>query len=141
MATEIRQFTASIPAGTLAAAPLVVPMRFPARRVDGVEIIVPPGSSGLVGFALLNGTTQVIPYQSDSWIITAAEKIEWPIEGFVTSGDWSLRGYNTGTQAHSVYVRFLCSPIGTQAPVSYLLREADLSGTVDTTTGVDQAAP
>jgi hypothetical protein len=111
MATEVRQFTATIPAGTAAATPVTVPMRFPARQVTGVEIIVPPGPSGLVGFALLNGTTRVIPYQSDLWIITAAEKIEWPLEGFAQTGDWSLIGYNTGTQDHAVYVRFLCVPV------------------------------
>lgn len=115
MAAEIRQFTAVIPAGTPQAAPVRVPMTFPPRIVRQVEIRVPPGPSGLVGFALQNSGLTVIPYASDAFIVTAADAINWPLDGYITSGDWQLLGYNTGANDHAVYVRFLLDLIGSTA--------------------------
>lgn len=109
MSREIRQYTAVIPANTPIAAPVFTDMSFPPRQVDTVEIIVPPGPSGLIGFAIQNSGVTVIPYGSDQWIITANEKIAWPLDGYINSGSWGLLGYNTGSQAHAVYVRFLLS--------------------------------
>lgn len=116
MAVEIRQYTALVPAGTPATAPQSFDMSFPPRVVDAIELIVPPGPSGLVGFAVLNSGVRVIPYLSDQWIITASEQIRWPLDGYITSGAWSLLAYNTGTQDHSIFVRFLLSL--TQAPAA-----------------------
>jgi hypothetical protein len=108
MAHEIRQFTATIPAGTLASAPFRQSMTMPPRYVDRLEIIVPPGGAGLIGFALTNSGVTVIPYDSDLWVITSDEKIVWDLEGANDSGSWGLAGYNTGSVDHAVYVRFLC---------------------------------
>lgn len=109
MAREIRAFTLAIPPGTTANSPLVMDTPMPERRVDELQIIVPPGPSGLVGFAVLYAGVRVIPYLSDQWIITAGESINWPLEDQPTSGDWSVAGYNTGSQTHSIYFRFLLS--------------------------------
>ncbi len=116
MAREIRQFTAVIPAGTLQSAPFRKDMSFPPRQVDTVEIRVPPGPSGLVGFALQNSGLTVIPYNSDEFIVTAADSITWALDGQITSGSWQLLGYNTGTNDHAVYVRFLLSLTGAKTP-------------------------
>lgn len=107
MADEIRQYTATIPANTPSTAPVTTAMTMPPREVIRVEIIVPPGVSGLVGFALQMSGVTVIPYQSDKWIVTADEKIVWDLQGYPDSGDWQLIGYNTGTLDHSIMVRFL----------------------------------
>jgi len=109
MAREIWSFTLTIPPTTPSTNPVVLPTKLPQRRVDELQIIVPPGPSGLVGFAVLVGGVRVIPYLSDLWIITAGESINWPLEDQPTSGDWSVAGYNTGTVAHSIYFRFLVS--------------------------------
>lgn len=109
MASEIRQYSAAIPAGTTPAGALSTDMSFPARVVDTVEIVVPPGPNGVVGFALLNSGVTVIPYDSDDWIISNNEVIQWPLNGYITSGSWQLRAYNTGTNDHAIYVRFLLS--------------------------------
>ena len=109
MSNEIRSYTLTIPAGTPSTAPVLLDVSFPPRNVDGVQVIVPPGSSGLVGWAILNSNLRVIPYQSDPWIITAGESITWPLSRQITSGSWQVAGYNTGTQPHSVYFRFLLS--------------------------------
>lgn len=109
MAREIRSFTLTIPAGTPQSAPVSVPMQLGARRVDQLEIIVPPGGGGLMGFAVFYSGVRIIPYLSDQWIVTAGETINWPLEDQPTNGDWQAVGYNTGANAHSVYFRFLLS--------------------------------
>lgn len=136
MAQEIRQFTAVIPAGTAKTAPVRVDMSFPPRQVDTVEIRVPPGPSGLVGFALQNSGVTIIPYQSDAFIVTAADYISWPLHGFVTSGSWQLLGYNTGTSDHAIYVRFLLSlPWSTPPGAPALIDSTDLSSPVTASGG------
>lgn len=117
MADEVRQFTISVPAGTLATAPATFLMTMPPREVEALQIIVPPGPSGLVGFAVLVGGVQVIPYLSDPWIITAGENITWPLDRMPNSGSWAVRAYNTGTTAHSVYFRWLLRYVSSAARV------------------------
>lgn len=107
MADEIRQFTATIPAGTVQALPFTKKMPMPWRIVDRLEITVPPGGSGLVGFYIAVAGVRIIPYDSDPYIVTADERMIWDLYNYPDSGDWSLGGYNTGTIDHSVFVRFL----------------------------------
>lgn len=107
MAQEIRQYSASIPAGTQPTAPATFHFRMPWRIARQVEIVVPPGGSGMVGFNLGFGGVPIIPYGSDLFIVTADEKMVWPLDRYPDSGDWTLTGYNTGTLDHSIYVRFL----------------------------------
>jgi hypothetical protein len=127
MAAEIRQFTVLVPANTLASAPISQPTRFPARVVEAVEIVVPPGPNGNVGFRLENSGIPVIPYDSDAWVITNDEKIVWPLSGYITSGSWGVRAYNTGTQDHVIYLRFLLNipPSNTPAIGTVALISAD----------------
>lgn len=107
MADEIRQYTVLVPAGTPAAAPVTVAMPMPPRDVEAIQVVVPPGPNGLVGFAILMSGVPVIPYGSDQWIITAGENITWPVEHYPDSGAWAVRAYNTGTSDHSLYFRWL----------------------------------
>jgi hypothetical protein len=122
MADEIRQYTVSVPAGTTADAPLTVPMVMPPRIVDALQIVVPPGPSGLVGFAVLVGGVRIIPYGSDLWIITAGENITWPLDHYPDAGSWSVQAYNTGVNDHSIYFRWLVryissAPVGAAPPM------------------------
>lgn len=117
MAIEIRQYTATIPAGTTAAAPYTKDMSFPPREVESITVVVPPGSSGNVGFALASKGQRIIPADSDLWIITAGEIINWPLTDQHNSGSWQLIGYNTGTVGHLVFVRFACGIASRAVPV------------------------
>ena len=130
MTAEIRQFTATIPAGTAQASPVRVSLAMPPREVQGVEIRVPPGPSGVVGFALQNSGVTVIPYDSDPFIVTSGDAINWPLQNYITSGSWQLLGYNTGVFDHSVYVRFLLdlvAPAAGPAPGAALAQLDGLS--------------
>lgn len=127
MANEIRQYTLTVPAATPSTAPVTLNCSFPPRRVDALQIVVPPGPAGLVGWRVLCSGVPIIPYASDAWIVTAGEVINWPLIGQPDSGSWQVQGYNAGTVAHSVYVRFLLSlvPAG-GGPGPNLIYEPDL---------------
>lgn len=128
MSDEIRAFTLTVPAGTPSTAPTVLDVSFPPRIVDAVQVIVPPGPSGFVGWCIMNSRVRVIPYASDPWIITAGESITWPLTRQITSGSWQVAGYNTGVNDHSVYFRFLLSLVpGVRQQESSMLDETQIS--------------
>lgn len=141
MADEIRQFTSLVPAGTPANAPATFSMAIPPRDVVRMDITVPPGVSGLVGFAIFVGGVQVIPYQSDTWIVTADEKMVWDLANYPDAGSWSLVAYNTGTNDHAVTVRMHCNVKGRgQRTPATFIDAAALEPTPYTTTP-DGTAP
>lgn len=129
MADEIRQNTVTVPAGTTAAAPLTVPMAMPPRRVEALQVVVPPGQNGVVGWAVLVGGVRVIPYSSDLWIITSGENITWPLENYPDAGSWSVQAYNTGTVDHALYFRWLVKYVQAELPGRgpLLLDESDIN--------------
>lgn len=132
MAREIRQFSPLIPAGTVQASPVRIDMSFPPRQVERIEIRVPPGPAGLMGFALQNSGTTIIPYGSDAFIVAADDAMEWDLADYVDSGSWQLLGFNTDTNDHHVYVRFLLNLPGDHAASSgvVFIPEPSLAGTV-----------
>lgn len=109
--TEIRQYTLTLPAGTQPVNPVLLDMAMPARDVSRIQVVVPPGCNGVVGWRILNSGLRVIPYAGDEWVITSGETIDWPVFGQITSGAWGAAGFNLGINDHSVYIRMI-----TQAP-------------------------
>lgn len=132
MATEIRRFTATIPAGTPQSAPVSVDMSFPARVVEQIDIRIPPGPMGEVGFALGAAGVRVIPLNAGAWIVGNDEVIEWPLTGLWDSGSWTFTAYNTGRYTHTLEVRFRVSPPGSAVTTSQPLTGLDSSQVVDT---------
>jgi len=127
VASEVYTFQATIPAGTAQATPFRQSLTIPVRKVDTLEIVVPPGPSGQMGFAITMGGVNVLPLQSGQYIVTDDQKITWPIENLPTSGAWQLTGYNTDVWPHTVYLWFLVDQVsmpGTQP----LLTSVSLSG-------------
>lgn len=120
MAQEIREFAVTIPAGTAKATPLVTNISFPERLVTAVSYRVPPGPSGLMGWALTSAGTPVIPIQQKTYIVTDNQSDTWDLEGYLDSGNWQVTGYNTGIYPHTVYLTFQLDLPGTvpsqQAP-------------------------
>ena len=106
MADEVRLFIATIPAGTTQAAPAVVPLTMPARRVDRIDWRVPAGSQGMMGWALTMGGVQVLPTAGTPWVTGEGISGTWTVEGLPDSGAWQLTGYNTGLFPHAVYLDF-----------------------------------
>lgn len=124
MAREIRRFPVTIPANTAKTANFTSDLSFPDRAVEEIEIRVPPGPRGEVGFALGAAGQQIIPFQAGQFIVTDDETIHWPLEDQHDSGSWTFFGYNTGQFPHTIEVRFLLkvatSTGQAQAPVAPL---------------------
>jgi hypothetical protein len=112
MAREIRRKFATIATGSTPAAPQKVDLSFPARVVREVQVRVPPGPRGEVGWALGAAGVPVIPVEAGAYIVTNDEVIRWPLEGLWDSGSWTLFAYNTGRYAHVLEVRFLVDLAG-----------------------------
>lgn len=106
MAQEVREFAVTIPPGTSKANPLVTSVSFPERVVTAVSYRVPPGPSGLMGWALTSAGTPVIPIQPNTYIVTDNQAVTWDLEGYLDSGNWAVTGYNTGLYPHTVYLTF-----------------------------------
>jgi hypothetical protein len=96
-----------VPAGTMKSAPLVTDISFPERLVLAVSWRVPPGPSGLLGWALTSAGTPVIPIQPQTYVITDNQADTWDLEGYLDSGNWQVTAYNTGIYPHTVYLTFL----------------------------------
>lgn len=106
----VYSFDVTVPAGTPASARWSQAINFPSADVSQIEIRVPPGPRGCLGFALGSSGTPVIPYNADQWIVTDDERIVWGVTDQFDSGAWEVFAYNTGTLPHTIYVRFLCDP-------------------------------
>ena len=114
MAREVQRFPVTIPAGTLKSAPVQINLAMPARIVEEVEIVVPPGPRGEVGFQLGTSGSQIIPITPGQFVVTDDEVIHWPLEGQIDSGAWQMIAYNTGAFNHTLEVRFLCQLVPSQ---------------------------
>lgn len=105
---EIHVFACTVPAGTTQNNPAVFPATMPMMVVEWVEVIVPPGPRGAVGFWIGSHGQPIIPATvgSPTWIVTDDEKSHWDLTGQMDSGDWQVQAYNTGIDAHTITVRF-----------------------------------
>lgn len=106
MTAEVRAFTATIPAGAPAAAPVTVDISFPPRVVRRIDWRVPNGPMGVFGWRLTMGGVQVLPTAGASWILANDESATWAPTRAPDSGAWQVTGYNTGRYPHAVYLTF-----------------------------------
>lgn len=134
MAVEVRSFAVTLPAGTAQAAPATTALTMPPRTVESVELVIPDGCAGLVGFRLTMAGTPVIPTNLGAWLVSNGEVIRWPLEGYPDSGAWQLQGYNTDLFDHTIYARFLLGLVTATNPAASptFVPVADLTPTVIT---------
>lgn len=111
-ATQIFSYAVTIPAQTLASAPLTTDVSFPPASVVSIRWRVPPGPSGSMSFAITSDGASVIPTQDGSFITADNESAQWDIAGYQDSGSWQVTGYNTDSFDHTVYLDFLTVPPG-----------------------------
>jgi len=120
MAVEIRAFDVTVPVGTAIATPLVANLTLPTRIVRQIDIRIPPGPRGEVGFAIGAAGVRVLPINPNAWIVGDNETIVWPLERQIESGAWQVQMYNTGAYAHTLEFRFqldtVTGPNGEAAP-------------------------
>lgn len=116
MAERVELFAPTVTAGTAIATPATSTLSMAEGVLRRLEVTVPPGPSGLVGFRLLHSGQVVIPYRGNGWIITDDERIQWDLDGYPTGDKWALQAYNTGIYDHTLYLRFLVDEVPAPLP-------------------------
>jgi hypothetical protein len=118
MAHRIEPFEVVVPGGTDVASFQQTPLVFSDGRVDRLEIRIPPGPSGLVGFRVAHSGQSVIPYTGDRWFITDNDKLDWDLDNYPTGGAWELWAYNLDVYDHAIYLWFhITETIAASPPV------------------------
>lgn len=106
MADRIEVLSATVPAGNGSSARSFIGLPFQNGIVSRLEIRVPPGPSGLVGFQIWHSQQRIIPYGSDTFIVANDETLTFDLTGFPQGRFWTLCAYNTDAYDHSVELRF-----------------------------------
>lgn len=120
-------FQVTIPAGTPQAVPLVTATTFEPNVVERIEWLFPRGCNGLVGIRIGARGVSVLPPNASNWYrhngaIHGIDLIDMPV-----TGDWSVIGYNTGANPHTIDVTFRVHRIERLPPLFTLVTDADLS--------------
>ncbi len=114
MADRIEWFSVIVPAGTPKAASITYPMKFFQGTVIEVDIKIPPGPAGNVGFYIAAGGSQYIPRTVGSFVIPDGDYLVWPMANAINSGSWALVAYNTDAWPHLIQVSFQVNEISFQ---------------------------
>ena len=111
MATQVRQLTATIPANTPMTALVTIPISLDYVDIESIDLEVPPGPSGLMGFYIARSGQQWIPFESGEFLVWDDRFDSWYLSEQPTGSGWQIVGYNTDVYDHSVVVRFHTNPI------------------------------
>lgn len=106
MADQVQQFACTIPVGTPISAPVVFNFNLGTFTVDEIDVKVPDGCNGAVGFRIAAAGTQLIPFNVGAWAVFSGDYLTYPLTGQHNSGAWQLQGYNLGGFAHTLQVTF-----------------------------------
>lgn len=123
MANRIEPFEVTIPAGTAKASFQRTDLPMNEGRVDLIQVRIPPGPSGNVGFRIAHSGQSVIPYTDERWFVTDDDKLDWATERYPQGDAWQLWAYNTDIYDHTVYVWMhvtdaIGSPVVTVTPLT-----------------------
>lgn len=106
MAQRVIPLTCVVPANTPANTPVSFPLSFPAADIERIDVRIPPGPNGLVGFSINNGGGNFIPEGDGNWIIGNDDYIQWPLSDAPNNGNWEIVAYNTDVLSHTLYLYF-----------------------------------
>lgn len=106
MAQRVIPLTCTVPKQTSVAQPVSFPLAFPSAEVERIDVRVPPGFLGLVGFSINNGGGNFIPEGNGNWIIADDQFMQWPLSDAPNNGNWTIQAYNLDYVSHSFYVYF-----------------------------------
>jgi hypothetical protein len=85
--------------------------------LEVLELEVPPGPSGLMGFYVANNGVQWVPQPAGTYLLWNDARASWPLYGQPNGAGWAIVGYNTGAYPHTVTARAHVSPTELPAPV------------------------
>lgn len=107
MAERVIPLTCVIPANTPVSSPQLFPLQFAPADVERIDVRIPPGPAGTVGFAIQYGGGNFIPEGDGTWIIGNNDYITWPLQNAPNGGNWTIAAYNTDSISHTLYFHFL----------------------------------
>lgn len=110
MAERVLQHTATIPAGTARNAPVTVALPFDNWEVESVDLEVPPGPAGCMGFYLANNGQWWVPRSPGEFLVWDDRCESFYATGWPVAGGWQIVGFNLGDYDHTVVVRFAVNP-------------------------------
>lgn len=111
MAERVLQHITVIPAGTPVATPHVEELGFSDWEVEQIDLIVPSGPSGTMGFYLANNELPWVPRALGEWLIMDDQKLTVIPTGYPNGTGWEIVGYNLGHFDHQVTALFHVNPI------------------------------
>ena len=106
MADRLEWFDLTIPAGVTKAAPMTFKTTFAQGDVVEIDVKVPPGPSGNVGFFIGAGGSQYVPRTSGSFVVPDNDYMVWAIANAINSGSWSVVAFNTDLYPHLLQIAF-----------------------------------
>ena len=106
MAERVLEHTASIPAGTPVDDPTTISVPFDNWDVERIDLEVPPGPAGCMGFQLANNGQPWVPRTVGEWLVWDDHTETIYPTGYPNASGWQVIGYNVGLYAHAVIVRF-----------------------------------
>lgn len=110
MAYRVFQFSSTIPPDTLPSAPVTVPISLDNWELESLDLEVPPGPHGLMGFYIANNGVPWIPNESGEFLVWDDVIQSWPFADQPNASGWAIVGYNTGVYPHSVTTRWHVNP-------------------------------
>lgn len=106
MSDRLEWFNITVPAGTTKANPQKTSLAFPQGTVIEIDVKVPPGPAGNVGFFISAGGTQYVPRTFGSFIVPDDDYFTWPMVNAINTGSWSFTAFNTDIYDHLIQVGF-----------------------------------
>lgn len=113
MAERVLKHTTTIPAGTPVDDPWTEDLGFDDWVVERIDLIVPPGPWGTMGFYLANNSQPWVPRSAGEWLVFDDHKLEVTPTGYPIGTGWQIVGYNLGRYDHDVIALFHVNPIST----------------------------
>jgi hypothetical protein len=106
MADRLEWFPVTALANTPKSAPITVQIAFPQGEVVEIDVKIPPGPAGNLGFHINAGGTQYVPRTAGNFIVPDDDYFTWPMHNAINSGSWALTYYNTDIYPHLIQVGF-----------------------------------
>ena len=116
MAEQVLQYVATIAAGTLETAPATIPLDLDNWEIEAIDLQVPPGPSGTMGFRLENNGVPWLPRTPGTFLVWDDHQQTAYPTGYPNASGWAVVGYNVGVYDHAVTVRFHVNPPSDPAP-------------------------
>jgi hypothetical protein len=106
MADRLEWFDITVPAGVTQASPMRFTTSFQQGDVIEIDVKVPPGPSGNVGFFIGCGGSQYVPRTPGTFVIPDNDYLVWPMANAINTGAWFVTAFNTDLYSHLIQVAF-----------------------------------